>query len=109
MVQSTLNADATATVEAETTDAPTEAPTELLPAETDLPTGEALVEPTAQPTLTPVTITEIDAPSADEPEPSDTALAIGAVAVGLLLLLDPIPGLAAPPPLGCNRCVSSDV
>ena len=58
-----------------------------MPAATDAPTQEAVVEPTAQPTLTPVTITEIDAPSADEPETRDTALAIGAVVVGLLLLL----------------------
>ncbi len=94
VLQSTLDADATiaaeaeqATAEAETTEPPTDAPTELAPAATDAPTQESVAEPTAQPTLTPVTITEIDAPSADEPETRDTALAIGAVFVGLLLLL----------------------
>ena len=59
----------------------------LCPPRPTVPTQEAVVEPTAQPTLTPVTITEIDAPAADEPETRDTALAIGAVIVGLLLLL----------------------
>jgi len=34
-----------------------------------------------------VTITEIDAPSADEPQTLDTAIAIAAVLGGLLLLL----------------------
>ena len=54
---------------------------------TDAPTATTVVEPTAQPSLTPVTITEIDAPSADEPETRDTALAIAAVVGGLGLLL----------------------
>ena len=85
MVESTQIAEATE--EAQRTETPTEQPTELAPADTDVPTQESVVEPTAQPTLTPVTITEIEAPSADEPETRDTALAIGAVAIGLLLLL----------------------
>ncbi len=76
----------TATVAPSPTEAATEQPT-LAATVTDAPTSEAISEPTAQPTLTPVTITEIDDPSADEPETSDTSLAIGAVALGLLLLL----------------------
>ncbi len=72
---------------AEATQRPTEQPTQQAPAATDAPTQTAVDEPTAQPTLTPVTITEVDDPSADEPETRDTALAIGAVVIGLLLLL----------------------
>ena len=85
--ESSLTAIVQSTQDADATDEPTATPTELAPAATDAPTQDAVVEPTAQPTLTPVTITEIDAPSADEPETRDTALAIGAVVVGLLLLL----------------------
>ena len=55
--------------------------------------------------MTPVTITEIDAPSADEPETRDTALAIAAVIGGLGLLLHPLLGFA-PPPIGSNRSLA---
>ncbi len=54
---------------------------------TEVPTEEEIADPTAQPSLTPVTITEVDAPSADEPETADNTIAIAAVAAGLLLLL----------------------
>ncbi len=88
-LQGTLDADATATAQRETAVAqtPTTAPTELQPADTEAPTEAAVVEPTAQPTLTPVTITEIEAPAADEPATRDDVLAIAAVVGGLALLL----------------------
>ncbi len=93
VVQGTLDQRATeaederATAEAEETEAPTEAAAAVQPTVTDAPTQEVVVEPTAQPTLTPVTITEIEAPSADEPDRRDEVIAILAVAAGLLLLL----------------------
>ena len=94
IAQSALNAEATseaetetATAEATATNTPTEAATELAATATDAPTATSVTEPTAQPSLTPVTITEIDAPSADEPETRDTAIAIAAVVAGLALLL----------------------
>ena len=59
----------------------------MQPPATDAPTEAVVVEPTAQPTLTPVTITEIDAPSADEPDTRDSVIAFLMVAAGLLLLL----------------------
>ena len=88
-LQGTLDAEATATAQLETTEAqtPTAAPTEMQPADTEAPTAAAVVEPTAQPTLTPVTITEIEAPAADEPATRDDVLAIAAVVGGLALLL----------------------
>ncbi len=88
-LQGTLDAEATATAQLETAVAqtPTTAPTELQPADTEAPTEAAVVEPTAQPTLTPVTITEIEAPAADEPATRDDVLAIAAVVGGLALLL----------------------
>jgi len=45
------------------------------------------VELTAQPSLTPVVITELDEPLGDAPQESDTALAVAAIAGGLSLLL----------------------
>ena len=68
--------DATETAIAAVIDQPTEAPTEA-----------EVADPTAQPSLTPVTITEVEAPSADEPPTRDSIIAIAAVAAGLLLLL----------------------
>ncbi len=93
VIQGTLDQRATeaederATEAAEETEAPTEAAAAVQPTVTDAPTQEVVVEPTAQPTLTPVTITEIEAPSADEPDRRDEVIAILAVAAGLLLLL----------------------
>ena len=93
VVQGTLDQRATeaeeerATEAAEETEAPTAAAAAVQPTVTDAPTQEVVVEPTAQPTLTPVTITEIEAPSADEPDRRDEVFAILAVAAGLLLLL----------------------
>ncbi len=54
---------------------------------TEVPTEEELADPTPQPSLTPVTIREVDAPSADPPETRDNTTAIAAGAAGLLLLL----------------------
>ena len=54
---------------------------------TEAPTEEEIADPTAQPSLTPVTITEVDAPSADEPETRDSITVIAAVVIGLFLLL----------------------
>ena len=54
---------------------------------TEAPAEAEIVDPTAQPSLTPVTITEVDAPSADEPETRDSAAVIAAVVIGLFLLL----------------------
>ena len=68
--------DATETAIAAVIDQPTEEPTEA-----------EVADPTAQPSLTPVTITEVEAPSADEPPTRDSIIAIAAVAAGLLLLL----------------------
>ena len=68
--------DATETAIAAVIDQPTEAPTEA-----------EVADPTAQPSLTPVTMTEVEAPSADEPPTRDSIIAIAAVAAGLLLLL----------------------
>ena len=68
--------DATETAIAAVIDQPTEVPTEA-----------EVADPTAQPSLTPVTITEVEAPSADEPPTRDSIIAIAAVAAGLLLLL----------------------
>ncbi|MCY4465729.1 MAG: VWA domain-containing protein [Chloroflexi bacterium] len=88
-LQGTLDAEATATAQLETAVAQTAtaAPTEMQPADTEAPTEAAVVEPTAQPTLTPVTITEIEAPATDEPATRDDVLAIAAVVGGLALLL----------------------
>ena len=94
VVQETLDSQATAeaaeqqaTIEATETVGPTEQPAVIQPQATDAPTDVVVDEPTAQPTLTPVTIIEIEAPAADEPETSDSLVAIVAVAAGLLLLL----------------------
>ena len=72
----TATEDATETAIAAVIDQPTEEPTEA-----------EVADPTAQPSLTPVTITEVEAPSADEPPTRDSIIAIAAVAAGLLLLL----------------------
>ncbi len=94
VVQSALNAEAseeaateTATAELTATHTPTDEPTERAATATDAPTATSATEPTAQPSLTPVTMTEIDAPTADEPQTRDTAIAIAAVLAGLGLLL----------------------
>lgn len=72
----------------EPTDAPTDEPTEeILPTSTDILTEEGVDDPTAQPSLTPVTITEVDAQSADAQETSDSTTAIVAIVAGLLVLL----------------------
>ena len=94
VVQETLDSQATAeaaeqqaTIEATETVGPTEQPAVIQSQATDAPTDVVVDEPTAQPTLTPVTIIEIEAPAADEPETSDSLVAIVAVAAGMLLLL----------------------
>ena len=93
VVQGTLDrrateaADERATAEAAETATLTEEAQLVQPTATDAPTQEVIVEPTAQPTLTPVTITEIEAPSADDPDTRNEIIAIIAVAAGLLLLL----------------------
>ena len=94
VAQDALDAAATSDAETETltpeasaTDTPTDEPTTLAATATDAPTATAVTEPTAQPSLTPVTIVEIEAPSADEPDTRDTTLAIAAVLGGLALLL----------------------
>ena len=84
-IQGTL--DRRATEAAQGTEEASAEATALAPTLTDAPTQQVLVEPTAQPTLTPVTIIEIDAPGADEPDTRNQVFAIIAVAVGLLLLL----------------------
>ncbi len=87
--------NAEASEESDETDVPTEesdeaadAPTdEPLPTSTDNPDEEGVEDPTAQPTLTPVTITEVDAQTADAQESNDSTTAIVAIGAGLLFLV----------------------
>jgi len=83
------NTEATDTDDGEEpTDEPIDESTdEILPTSTDLPDEEGVDDPTAQPSLTPVTITEVDTPSADPQESNDSTTAIVAVGVGLLALV----------------------
>lgn len=73
--------------EVPTEEEPTDEPTEVLATSTELPTEEGVEDPTAQPSLTPVEIEEVDASSADQQETSDNSTAIIAAGAGLLLLL----------------------
>jgi VWFA-related protein len=82
------NAQSTADVEVVETEEPTaELTDEIVPTSTDAPDETSVEDPTAQPSLTPVTMTEVDATTADVQETDDGTTAIIAVGVGLLLLV----------------------
>jgi hypothetical protein len=85
--EASANIDASEEAVIEDTDEPTDEPSDVPPTSTDLPTEDSVEDPTAQATLTPVTIVEVDAQSADPQDTSDNSTAVVAVGAGLLLLL----------------------